>query len=222
MNHGRTVALIGIAACAMSLAACGKSGGGGDGAASNGGPSAPQKDPRTTAPVTAGPLTPPGTHLALGQEATVAWVPSSASITKAQKGLKLQVAVTSIEKGSIADFTNVQLDADQKASTPYYVTVRLTALGSIAPGGNEDPDVTFEAIDDRGQRQGSITFFGTFDRCDDKTAPKPFVNGKSYESCFAYLMPGGGSIKKVQWANGPWKADDVSPYYDKPLVWQGA
>lgn len=34
-------------------------------------------------------------------------------------------------------------------------------------------------------------------------------------------MPGGGSIQKVEWNNGPAKANEVTPYFDKPIVWAG-
>jgi len=49
-------------------------------------------------------------------------------------------------------------------------------------------------IDDRGQEQGSVTFIGTFERCDDTQVPRPFKRGSSYDSCLTYLIPGGGSI----------------------------
>jgi hypothetical protein len=167
-----------------------------------------------------GGLTPPGTHLAFGQVATVGWVPLDADTsTTAEAGLRLQVTVESIVKGSIGDFANIDLDADQKNSTPYYVTVRLTAVDSTAPTGDDDPDLVFNAIDDRGQQQESVTFLGTFDRCTDNTAPKPFAGGKSYQSCLAYLMPGGGSIRSVRWNSGPNAANDVTPYFDQPVVW---
>jgi hypothetical protein len=35
-------------------------------------------------------------------------------------------------------------------------------------------------------------------------------------------MPGGGSILKIQWNNGPSAANQVSPYFDKPIVWAGS
>ena len=186
-------------------------------------PAAPTGTPAQDPAAQAG-LTPAGTSLGFGKGATVAWVPPSLSLasTGAKAGLRLQVTVESIEKGAIGDFKDVQLDADERASVPYYVKVRVKALGSTAPKGTDDPDVTFDAIDDRGQQQSSITFLGTFDRCNDNTAPKPFKDGKSYESCLAYLMPGGGSIRKVQWNNGPVPADGISPYFDKPVVWQAS
>ena len=74
------------------------------------------------------------------------------------------------------------------------------------------------AIVDRGQEQQSITFLGTFSRCDDPMPPKHFVSGKTYQSCLAYLIPGGGSIQKVQWDSGPAAANQVTPYFERPIV----
>jgi hypothetical protein len=171
-------------------------------------------------PATAGGLTPPGAHLAIGQMATLGWVPAETDLKPgAHKGLMIQVTIKSIEKGSIADFANVQLDASQKKDTPYYVKVHFAALGAVAPPRDSDPAITLDGIDDRGQTQSSLIFLGTFERCDDASVPKPFTKGKSYDTCLTYLVPGGGSIQKMQWANGPSNGTDVSAYFDKPVVW---
>jgi hypothetical protein len=212
---GRVVAGVGVAALALGLTACKESG-------SSGAKAAPAPSETTSAAAGAsGGLTPPGTRLRPGQSATVGWVPPDAgAVTGPHKGLKLQVTVLSIEQGKLGDFKNVQLKAEERNSTPYYVKVRIKALGSIPPSGtNDDPDVTLDAIDDRGQQQNNIIFLGTFARCDDTAPPKPFANGKSYRSCLTYLMPGGGSIQQMAWKNGPSKANAVTPYFEKPVVW---
>jgi hypothetical protein len=165
-------------------------------------------------------LTPPGTHLAFGGAATVGWVPPSQDTGNgAHQGLKLQVTVVSIQKGTMADFRNIELNANERKSTPYYVQLRVTALGSTQPPKDSDPAITVTAIDDRGQEQQSVTFLGTFARCDDPFPPKQFVSGKTYQSCLTYLIPGGGSIQKVQWDNGPAAANQVTPYFERPIVW---
>jgi hypothetical protein len=226
-----------LAACTLaaiaglSLAACSSSASGGT-SSGNAAPAAASAGPATpgaahgsgapagsSSPGGAGRLTAPGAHLGFGQAATVAWVPPSADATSAQKGFKLQVTVESIEKGTIADFRNVELSASERHTTPYYVTLRIKALGSVGPHGSDDPAITFDAIDDRGQQQQSITFLGTFTRCNETSVPKRFVAGKTYQSCLAYLMPGGGSIRQVQWGDGPHTADQVTPYFDHPIVW---
>lgn len=81
-----------------------------------------------------GSLTPPGAHLAFGGPATVGWVPPSQDTgTGAHHGIRLRVSVVSIQKGTMADFRNVQLNGNERKSTPYYVQLRVTALSSTAP-----------------------------------------------------------------------------------------
>lgn len=231
MKPGRTAAWVITATALPVLAAC--SGGSSSGNAPAGGTTTGGNQPATSAPAQSQPaqsqsaapatgadgLTSPGAHLAFGTNAIVGWVPQSEDGTGAHKGIKMQVTVESIKKGTLADFANVDLDAKEKKDTPYYVTLRLTELQSAPVPQDSDPAITFTAIDDRGQDQESITFLGTFQRCNEVSAPKTLVTGKSYTTCMTYLIPRGGSIQSVKWDSGPSPADDVSPYFDKPIVW---
>jgi hypothetical protein len=225
MKPGRIAAWAITTLAVPALAACGGSASAGSGSPAASTPAQSQAAGQPSGPspaAAAGGLTPAGTHLAFGREATVGWVPpSTATGTGAHEGIRLRITVESIQKGTVSDFRNVDLNASERQSTPYYVQVRVTALGSTAPPADSDPAITLNAIDDRGQQQESVTFLGTFSRCDDSTPPKPFVSGKSYQSCLAYLIPGGGSIQKVEWADGPAAADQVTPYFDHPIVWGG-
>ena len=230
MKPGRTAAWVITATALPVLAAC--SGGSSSGNAPAGGTTTGGNQPATSAPAqpssqspaaaaktgTDG-LTPPGTHLGFGKDAIVGWVPQAEDGTGAHKGIKMQVTVESIQKGTLADFRNVNLDAKEKKDTPYYVTLRLTELQNAPVPQDSDPAITFTAIDDRGQGQESITFLGTFQRCDEVSAPKTLVSGKSYTTCMTYLIPGGGSIQSVKWDSGPSAANDVSAYFDKPITW---
>ena len=211
------VAVPGLAACSGTSTASPASS---PVASRSAGTSSPAQSPAGSQTAGSGSLTPPGTHLAFGGAATVGWVPPSQDTgTGAHRGIKLRVTVVSIQKGTMADFRNVQLNGTERKATPYYVQLRVTALSSTPPPKDSDPAITFTAIDDRGQQQQSITFLGTFSRCDDPMPPKHFVSGKTYDSCLAYLIPGGGSIQKVQWDNGPAAANEVTPYFDRPIVW---
>jgi hypothetical protein len=231
MKPGRIAAWAVAAAALPVLAACGGSSGGGSTAgdqptsaspsassSASQTPAAPSPSAADNGPATAGgKLTPPGTHLAFGQQAIVGWDPDDTG-----KAFRMKVTVVSIVKGSIAkDFGNIQLTAKDKASTPYYVKLKIMALGSRPHTDNTHPSISFNAIDDRGQEQGSVTFLGTFERCDDTEMPKPFTAGKSYTACMTYLVPGGGSIKSVTWTDGPHKPNDVTAYFEKPVVWGG-
>jgi hypothetical protein len=230
MKPGRTAALVITAIALPGLAACSGTSSGSSpvspSSSAAAGTSSAAQSPASSQPPAqgqtggSGSLTPPGTHLALGGPATVGWVPPSQDLgTGAHKGIKLQVTVVSIQKGTMADFRNVELNGNQRNSTPYYVQLRVTALSNASVPKDSDPAITFTAIDDRGQEQQSITILGTFSRCDDPMPPKQFVSGKTYRSCLAYLIPGGGSIQKVQWDNGPAAANQVTPYFDRPIVW---
>jgi hypothetical protein len=228
MKPGRIAAWAIAAVAVPGLAACSGTSSGSSPAspassAAAGTSSPAQSQPSSQPPAQtagSGSLTPPGAHLAFGGTATVGWVPPSLDTgTGAHHGIKLQVTVVSIQKGTLADFRNVELNANERKSTPYYVQLRVKALSSTPVPKDSDPAITFTAIDDRGQQQQSITFLGTFSRCDDPTPPKQFVSGKTYDSCLAYLIPGGGSIQKVQWDNGPAAASQVTPYFERPIVW---
>jgi hypothetical protein len=186
------------------------------GLAGRGGGSSKQEAPagamtESTEMSAGGGTTKPGAKLKLGETAHVTFRPLNAPATS-KKTYKLDVAVLKIEKGSIDDFKSIDLDAAQKASTPYYVSVSVSNPSAEVPVEGDDPDIRFDGIDDRGQEQGSLTFIGTFDRCDDTEAPTPFANGQSYKSCLTYLIPGGGSIEQVNWSGS-------DEYVLKPVTW---
>jgi hypothetical protein len=186
------------------------------GLAGCGGGSSKQETPAaattaTTGTSAGGGTTQPGAKLKLGDTAHVTFKPLNAPINS-KKTYKLDVTVLKIEKGTIDDFKSIDLDAAQKRSTPYYVSVRVSNPGPEVPVKGDDPDVRFDGIDDRGQEQGSLTFIGTFERCDDTSAPAPFATGRSYESCLTYLIPGGGSIQHVNWSGS-------DEYVLKPIAW---
>jgi hypothetical protein len=146
----------------------------------------------TDAPAQAGGLTAMGSTLKIGQAAVIAYDDASN-----HKKSRIEVTPQKIEKGTIGDFKNIDLDAKEKASTPYYVTMHVKNVGKGDLSGT-DPASFVDGIDDRGQEQNEIIFFGNFDRCNSDKA-KSLKPGESYNSCLAYLIPGGGSIKGMRW-----------------------
>jgi hypothetical protein len=221
--------LVGTAMAAIALGAGASACGGGDDeeqaaapppppaanteASTEAAPPPPETTEATTSSAVEGDITPPGTVLALGETAHVTIKPLTAEATST-KTYPVDATVLKIEKGSIDDFANIQLDEAQKAATPYYVTVRISNPGPEAvPVKDSDPDVRFDGVDDRGQEQGTVIFLGTFDRCDNTEAPDPFTSGKSYDSCHVFLVPGGGSITEAHWSG----SDD---YILEPVVWK--
>jgi hypothetical protein len=229
MHRSRTAVLIISGSLALGIAACGSSGSS-NSASTGTGPAPATSQPTKTSqpsdtaakPVTSSKgLTPPGSQVAFGKPVQVGWVPPSKfNASGPRKAIPLSVTVDGIEKGSMSDLKNIKIEGAGPNATPYYIKVHVTNLGSTVTG-TDNPAIAFRAIDDRGQQQTSVTFLGTFQRCDDALPPKPFSHDKSFDSCLTYLVPGGGSIKEVRWNDGPAPANGVSPYFEKPIVWTG-
>ena len=160
----------------------------------------------SSAPGTTG----PGTALALGQTATVPYQPDSGGPTN-KPTYRLEVTVTAIEPGSFSDFNGIKLDAAEKAGTPFYVKAKFTNVGSGDAGREGGLSVNVQGVDKTGETQSSVTFFGSFPRCEDKEPPKPFTHGKSFETCLVFLVPGG--ITKAAYTNG-------EAYITSPVTWK--
>ena len=137
--------------------------------------------------------TPVGSTLKLGQPAVIAYDDAS----NHKKGT-IEITPAPIQKGSISDFQNIQLDADQKTSTPYYVKVGVKNVGTTDLSGST-PASYLDGVDDRNQEQSEVIFFGDFPRC-DATEPKQFKPGASYSACLTYLIPKGGSLVGMRWS----------------------
>jgi hypothetical protein len=207
-------------ALAGALAACGSSSGSSSSATVASAPaaSAPAasgaataaSDPTTTTTTTASSgsgVVQPGTKLSVGHTAKVGYAPAGS--TDKAKASTLLVTVQSFDKGALSDFNGIQLDANEKASTPVYVKVHVTNLGPASV----DVDGTaaaIEGVDNTGNNQSSVTFIGDFPRCPDAASTKPLAAGKSYDDCLTFLVPGG--IKKVSY-NG------TTDYIDSPVTW---
>jgi hypothetical protein len=139
--------------------------------------------------------TPVGSVLKIGKPAIVPYTDSS---SKPQVKATIQVTPESITKGSIKDFANIKLDATQKTATPYYMKVLTKNVGRTVLK-KARPDLYLDGVDDRGQRQSAIIFFGEFARCSMDKVPAVLKPGQSYEVCQAFLIAKGGSIDGAVW-----------------------
>jgi hypothetical protein len=161
----------------------------------------------TTASVStkSGGVASPGTKLSVGQTAKVAYTPVGSGAGPST----LLVTVKSFQKGSLSDFNGIQLDASQKAGTPYYVKVHVQNLGphTIDVDGTA---AAIEGVDNTGNNQQSVTFIGSFPPCNDMASTTPLGAGHSYDDCLTFLVPGG--ITKVSY-NG------TTDYIDSPVTW---
>ncbi|HEY2320098.1 MAG TPA: hypothetical protein VGH67_17455 [Solirubrobacteraceae bacterium] len=214
-------------ALALGAAACGSSSSGGGGtqsASSSAGSAAPASTATSSAAAAAtssaaptpsaasagGSTAAPGATFKAGQTARVGFNTTTKS-GKQGPSYKLGVNVMSITKGSLADFNGIKLDASEKASTPYYVKVKITSLGPgrMATTSN-DPAISVEGVDRTGETQQSVTFFGDFPKCDEAQTPNPLGVGKSFQTCLTFLVPGG--ITKVAYTG-------TESYITKPVTW---
>jgi hypothetical protein len=161
------------------------------------------------ASTSSGGITKPGTTLTVGQTATVPFK-SPASTSNGPPPYELQVTVESIAKASFSDFKGIQLDATEKAGTPYYVRFKVTNVGGGDIGTNAEAAIS--GIDKTGQEAQSVTFIGTFPPCNDTDQPKPFTHGKTWSTCQVYLVPGG--ITAADYSGF------VDSYISSPVKWK--
>ena len=217
--RGRSIcAALAAAALAVGVAACGGSSSSSSSAGKAAAPAASSTSTTTASATTAatttsttasssGATAAPGTKLSIGQAAKVAFTPAGS--TDKSKASTLRVTVQSFDKGSLSDFNGIQLDANEKASTPVYVKVHVTNLGP-ADIDVDSSAAAIEGVDNTGNNQSSVTFIGTFPKCPDAASTKPIATGKSYDDCLTFLVPGG--ITKVSY-NG------TNDYINSPVTW---
>jgi hypothetical protein len=213
-SMGRGAAALAAVGLAAALAACG--GGSSSSSTASGSattasvarvPAATSSATTTAVSSKSGGITAPGTKLSVGKTARVPYHKAGASGTAPSS--TLAVTVQSFDKGSLSDFNGIQLDATQKASTPYYVKLHVTNLGPSAIDVDGSA-AAIEGVDSTGNNQSSVTFIGDFPRCHDAASTTPIPSGKGYDDCLTFLIPGG--IKAISY-NG------TDSYIDSPVTW---
>ena len=201
--HATAVAVV----LAGVLAACGASSSSSSTATDQANASASTSS--SPAPTTSsGAVAKPGASLSVGQPATVNFIPPSQD-TKTPV-TRLKVTVQSIQKGTLDDFKNVQLDAQQRAGTPTYVQVKIANVGS-KPAKSDTAAADIEGVDNTGNTEQSLTIIGDFTRCNDPSSEKPIPPGESLQTCLIFLVPGG--INKVAYTG-------TEDYIGSPVTWK--
>jgi hypothetical protein len=222
MKARLVIAGIAVAILAPGLAGCGGSSGGSSPGKSPADAASSGSNTSSPAPVPTGAdgYTPVGTHMSLGQTATVGWNPPF------EKGkhpaIRLQVTVKSVDKGPTADFKHVTgMDAADRKATPYYVTVQVKSLADRVYKSDFRPDDPLRVLDSKGEDLVPHSFLGQTGKCGIPTdVPKRFLSGKSYTTCLPFMVPKGDSITGPEWIDGPIpKGEAVTPYLGHPLLW---
>jgi hypothetical protein len=135
-------------------------------------------------------LTPPGSELAVGDSAVVAWEPRQDLV-----GV-LDVTVTRLLETTFAEsFQGWQLSAETRATAPYFVRATVTNAGESELGGR---DVPLYAVDASDALIQASSFQTKFEPCPGNgVLPKRFRPGASRDVCLVYLVPGGGDLTAI-------------------------
>ncbi len=114
-------------------------------------------------------LTDPGSELGLGEKATVAWRPRQGEV-----GV-LDVKVRKLVRGDMADLKEWQLDAAERSSALYYVTVTVANVGDLDLSGRRIP---LYVLDGAGALVESSSFKTDFDPCPSPAMPRGLRDGR--------------------------------------------
>jgi hypothetical protein len=185
---------VAVAAALLAVSGCG-SGGGSAGEAATSSPSLETTSSSQASGTAA--ITPPGTHLALGQPAFV-------QLTAAD-GVQ---GIVSIEIVSITEGTPLERAAlNFPSGDAYYVTMVIQNTGSPADMGSYEPEV--DAVQEDGLDANSVNEPDDFPPCPDH-GPTELALGASFFTCEAYIALPGIRVTSVEYVPGP-QVD--------PIVW---
>lgn len=179
-------------AASLALAACGgtshhthsSSSSTPSGSASGTGPASPYL------PVPSGvALTRPGSTLAPGETATVAWHPRQDVVAA------LRITVTSVQRTTFdQSFAGWQVPDSAKTMTPYFVTAQVTNVGAGPLGGVPVPLYGDSAAHTLVEPS---SFAASFQPCTPGVLPTPFPVGASTTTCQVFLVPDAGELTGV-------------------------
>jgi hypothetical protein len=141
-------------------------------------------------------ITPPGTHLALGQPAY---------LQLAVNGVQgiISVVIVSITVGTPAERASLNFPSGDA----YYVTMLVQNTGSPGDLGSYEPEV--DAIQEDGNAAFSVNEPDDFAPCPDH-GPAQLALGASFYTCEAYIALPGVKVTSVEYVPGP-QVD--------PIVW---
>jgi hypothetical protein len=130
----------------------------------------------------------PGDELVLGETAPLRWDPK-----ESLQG-DVDVTVERIDRSTMKDFAAFNLKKDVKASTPYYVHVKVKNNAATDLGGVELPvyldngsDVLFP----------SARIESSFKPCPNRTLPEKFKKGKQADLCLVFLAAKNTKLEAV-------------------------
>lgn len=180
-----------LLASTLALTACGGGDDAGEKASDTASVSPTVPSPSTTVDVPKGQqLTEPGSQLAFGDTATVAY-------ENKEQGTTLKLRVDSAQQGSLDDFEGFQLDDPYKRrGSYYYVRVTVKNSGKDAIG---DVPVPLWGISGENTLLQAVEFKSSFAKCPTQPLPKKFAPGDLFKTCLVYLSPDHGKLVGVSY-----------------------
>ncbi len=154
-------------------------------------------------------LTPQGTELAFGKKASVAWQLDEKRVAV------VDLRVTKVERVPISRLSAWILDKKSKASTPYFVHLKVQNIGRSNLTDQKLPLYINIGKDSKGADRlvAASSFESTFKPCPSPAAlPAKFRGGASTVTCLVYLAPDHGKLENVSVFTGPGFT---------PVTWQG-
>lgn len=198
----RRVLLAGLAATVLVLAGCSSD----DSDPEADGTSSPQPSETATSYLEVPDgveLTTPGSQLAVGDHAVVAYEPRQGQIGA------LDIQVRKLEQATIGDLSAWQLSEAQQKSTPYYVDAVVENVGDTDLGGRPVP---LYIVNEENVLVESTPFASSFKPCPSTPFPKKFRPGDSERVCLVYLAPNKGDLVAVSF-----RPDETF----NPITWTG-
>jgi hypothetical protein len=148
-------------------------------------------------------LTEPGSRLAVGDHAVVAYRPRQGDVAA------LDIAVTRLQRASTKDFSAWHLSSQQQRSTPYYVHARVENVGETDLGGDRVP---LYVVNDDNVLLLATPFASSFQPCPSAPLPDTFRPGDKTDACLVYFAPDHGDLVAVSFR--PEETFD-------PITWTG-
>ncbi|MFW6775449.1 hypothetical protein ACOACO_14285 [Nocardioides sp. CPCC 205120] len=149
-------------------------------------------------------LTEPGTRLALGDVATIAWRPAADRVGA------LAVRVTSVVPAPAGAFDGWLVGGAGVAATPYFVATTVENVGEEDLAGQ---DVPLYLLRDDAALVPASRFGAEFPACPSTPLPTPFGPGASATQCQVHLAAEGTAVEGL--AFQPWDGLE-------PVVWETA
>jgi hypothetical protein len=177
-------------AAALGLSGC--SSGGEPSTPTAGSPSPASRSTNPAVPVPSGvELTAPGTRLAYGDPATVAF-----GTTRA-RGTVLRLVVRGVQRGRLSDFGGFILDSAYKRTAAYYYAT--VSVRNIGDRDLEGAAVPLRGVDAADTLLPAVRFTTRFARCPSVPLPARFPPGASFDTCLVYLSPNRSALSAISY-----------------------